>query len=179
MEDMPISLARCSGCGSSSFTASGENVPICDYCGTLYGPADPHCPRCEAPYDLGTRSCPSCGAFLARECPICGTLNPLMARQCVVCGQTVDATDALFARLTTRTPDQLRRVRRAGAEIKAQQESASQARLKEMWADEERWREEQAIARAERERQERLIIALAIALVAIAVVVAVVIAAGF
>jgi Flp pilus assembly protein TadB len=102
-----------------------------------------------------------------------------MAHRCLVCGQTLDATDALFARLTTRTPDQLRRLRKTGAEIKAEQESASKARLKEMWADEARRREEQAIARAERERQERLIIALAVALVVVAVVVAIVMTAGF
>ncbi len=176
MKDHSVPLIRCLRCGSSSFNADPSGVPICDYCGTAYAPADPRCPRCGAAYDPGDRRCLSCGAVLARDCPVCGTINPLEACQCVVCGQTLDATDALFARLSTRTTDQLQRLRETGAQIKAQEERASKARLAKMWAEEDRLRKEQVRARAERERQERVIITIAVGLVTVAVTVAVIIA---
>jgi hypothetical protein len=57
--------------------------------------------------------------------------------------------DAVLDRLTKSTPDQLRRVRQAGATIKAKEELASEARLAKMWAEEERRLEEVAQERAE------------------------------
>jgi Fe2+ transport system protein B len=99
-----------------------------------------------------------------------------MAHHCVVCGQTLEATDALFARLTTKTPEQIQRVREAGARIKAEEESAARARSAKMWAEEARRRKEEEDARLKRDRQERLIVGLALGLVAVAVVIAIVIA---
>ena len=175
-EETSLSLVRCSGCGGDSFTADPDGLPVCDYCGTALGRPDPRCPRCGAGSDPGNRRCPSCGAVLTRECPICGSLNPLTADLCVVCGQTLDATDALFARLTTRTSDQFRHVRETGVRIKAKEELAWRARSSRMWADEERRRAEQVSAHAKRRRQERLIIALVMALIAIAIAVAIIFA---
>jgi hypothetical protein len=105
-------------------------------------------------------------------------------RQCLVCGQTAcdqaacgqarDTADAMLARLTTSTQDQLRHLRQAGAAIKAQEEAASRARLAEIWAEEEERQAELAQARAERARRERRTIALALGLAAIVVVIAII-----
>lgn len=174
MQGSSTSQVRCSGCGSTSFNAGPDGMPLCAYCGALYAPPTSRCPRCDALYDPGRRFCPSCGAVLVRECPICGALNPLAVGQCMVCDQQLDAIDAMFARLTTRTPDQLRRMRRVGAEIKSEEEAASKARLARLWADEARLREERARSQARRERQERVILLLTISLLLVAVIVAVV-----
>ena len=80
----------------------------------------------------------------------------------------------MFDRITRSTPDQLRRVRAAGATIKAREEIASEARLAELWAEDDRRREELASARAERRRQERLSLALVVGVGVIVVVIAVV-----
>jgi hypothetical protein len=82
----------------------------------------------------------------------------------------------MFARLTRSTPDQLRRVREAGATIKAREEAASHARLADFWAEDDRRREALAKARAERARQERLGLALVVGVGVIFVVIAVVVA---
>jgi hypothetical protein len=86
------------------------------------------------------------------------------------------AVDALFARLTRSTPDQLRRVRKAGASIKAREEAASQARLAGFWAEDDTRREALARARAERARQERLGLVLVVGVGVIFVVIAIVLA---
>jgi len=88
----------------------------------------------------------------------------------------LDATDAMFARLTTSTPDRLKRIRQEGGKTKSTEEAASQTRLAHMWADENRRRQEWASAQAERQRQERRIMALAIGLLALVVIVAIIIA---
>jgi uncharacterized membrane protein len=81
----------------------------------------------------------------------------------------------MFERLSTKTPDQLRRMRRTGAQIKVEEERASEARLAAMWSEEKRLREEQARAQARREHQERIMIAAVIGLVVVAVSVAIII----
>jgi hypothetical protein len=86
-------------------------------------------------------------------------------------------TESVFARLTTRTADQLRKARQRGVQIKLEEESASKARSAEIWARESRRREERARAKALRQRQERFIVALTIGLVIVTIVVAVIVAA--
>lgn len=154
--------------------AGPGGLPICEYCHAAYLPPRCQCQRCGSIYETAVRRCPSCGAELVSECPACGTLNPLSTRRCLVCGETWDAVDAILDRLTRSTPDQLRRVRQAGATIKAEEEVASKARLARMWAEEERRLEEQAQARAERARRERLDVALAVGVGAFVVVIAVI-----
>jgi len=164
----------CPGCGSTSFTADSNRLPVCEYCQVAYGAHGVECDRCGTAYKLTTRRCPTCGAALVCECPVCGTLNPLMAIKCLVCQQTLDAVDQMFARLTRSTTAQLHRTRELGADIKDLEEAASEARLAKMWAEEEERRAELAQARAERQRQERLMITIAIGVVAIIVITAIV-----
>ena len=128
------------------------------------------CPFCGGACELDARHCPSCGADLVRECPACGALNPSVARKCQVCGQVMEILDSLFARVTGTRVDWLRQVREEAPAIKAEQEEASQARLADMWAAEERRREELARARAERDRQQRIIVGVTVAIVTIVVV---------
>lgn len=128
------------------------------------------CPLCGAAYEPGARRCPSCGFDLVRECPACGAVNPLLAHKCLVCGQELEILDALFDRVTGTRGGWLRQVHEEAPDIKAQEEAASQARLAEMWAAEERRRETLAQAQAERERQERIIVAVVVAVVAIVIV---------
>lgn len=174
MEEQLASPIGCSGCRSTSFTAGPDGVPVCDYCGAAWFGPEPRCPRCGFPYDAEADGlCPSCGALLARECPVCGALNPTAARECAACGQILDATDALFDRLTTRATDQLRRVRETGAAIKSEEASASRARAVQMWADERARREAWERAQVERDRRDRLFLMAVIGLVGVAVLVAI------
>lgn len=129
----------------------------CHFCGTVYEP--------------DARHCSSCGADLVRECPACGAPNPLVARKCLVCGQEMEILESLFSRVTGTRTDWLRQVREEAPDIKAQQETASQARLAEMWAAEVRRREDLARAQAERDRQQRIIVTVTVAIVAIVIVV--------
>lgn len=163
----------CPGCGSTSFTADSDRLPICEYCQVAYGAHGVQCDRCGTGHELPARRCPTCGAELFRECPVCGTLNPLQAAQCLVCQQTLDAVDQMFARLTRSTTAQLRRTRELGADIKDLEEAASEARLAKMWAAEEEMQAELARARAECQRQERLMITVAIGVAAIIVITAI------
>jgi type VI protein secretion system component VasF len=94
----------------------------------------------------------------------------------LACGQALDIVDAMFNRLTSSTVDQLHRVREGGMSAKAREEEASEDRLAEMWAEEERRRQALAQARAERERQERVMINVALGVVAFIVLVAIVVA---
>lgn len=174
MEHQPASPTRCSGCRSTSFTAGPDGVVVCDYCGSARAERELECPRCGSPQATEADGlCLSCGAVLARECPVCGVLNPTAARECVACGQTLVATDALFDRLTTRAPDQLRRIRETGAAIKTEEESASRARAAQMWADERAQREAWERVQAERDRRDRLILTVVIALVGVAILLAI------
>jgi len=84
--------------------------------------------------------------------------------------------DSLFERLATGTPDQLRRMRQKGKQIKSDEEIASRTRLARMWAEDDRRRQALADAHAERERQERLILMASLALVGLAIVVVIVLA---
>jgi len=171
----PVAIG-CPGCGGISFSAGPTGVPICDYCQGALTSFAGECYRCGSAFKRGVRLCPSCGANLVRECPACGVLNPVIAGRCLVCGQTLVAIDAMLARLPRSTPDHLRRVREAGATIKAREEAASQARLADFWAEDDRRREELGRARAERTRQERLGLALVVGMGVIFVVIAVVLA---
>jgi len=163
---------ECPGCGGSSFTAGPDGGLVCDYCHAVYVPPERACPVCGAAYEPDARCCPSCGAELVRECPACGALNPSVARKCLVCGQEMEILESLFARVTGTRTDWLRHVREKTPAIRAQQETASQARLADMWADEARRREDLARARAERDRQQRIIVTVTVAIVAIVVVAA-------
>jgi hypothetical protein len=98
----------------------------------------------------------------------------LDAAKCLVCQQTLDAIDQMFARLTRSTAAQLRNTRELGADVKALEEAASEARLAKMWAEEEARQAELAQARAERQRQERMMITIAIGVVAVIVIAAIV-----
>jgi hypothetical protein len=93
----------------------------------------------------------------------------------------LDAVDAIFARLSRDTPDQLRRVRKLGSTIKAEEEVASKARLARMWAEDEERRDELTRARIERTRQERRALALALGvgtILIVATIIAAIIATG-
>jgi hypothetical protein len=105
----------------------------------------------------------------------------LDAAKCLACRQTLDAVDQMFARLTRSTATRLRRTRELGADIKALEEAASEARLAKMWAEEEERQAELARARVERQRQERLMITIAIgvaAIILIAAIIAVIVLGG-
>ena len=151
MKETFTSDIACPNCGHTSLTPQSGGILVCD--------------NCQASYALPERECPSCGAQ-----------NPLQAHQCLACGQELDIVDAMFSRLTSSTGDQLRRVREGGVSAKAREEAASEARLAEMWAEEERRRQELAQARAERERQERVMINIALGVVAFIVLVAIIVA---
>lgn len=164
----------CPGCGSTSFTADSNSLPICDYCQVAYSVHGSECHRCGTAQESTARRCPTCGVELVRKCPVCGTLNPLDASECLVCQQTLNAVDYMFARLTRNTAAQLRRTRELGIDVKALQEAASKARLDKMWAEEEERQAELAQARAERQRQGRLMITIAIGVAAMMVIAAIV-----
>lgn len=72
--------------------------------------------------------------------------------------------DAVFARATGGPAHWLRQTREEAAAIKAHEEAASQARLAEMWAAEQRRLEELAQAQAERDRQTRILWSAVVAL---------------
>jgi ribosomal protein L40E len=148
---------ECPGCGGFSFSAGPDGRLVCDYCQAVCALAGPVCPECGAAYEPGARYCPTCGADLVRECRACGAQNPPSARRCTACGQDLNVLDALFARATGETAHWLRQTREEATAVKAQQEAASQARLAEMWAAEQRRREELAQAQAERDRQMRIL----------------------
>ena len=128
------------------------------------------CPACGAAHEPDAFYCPSCGDLLVRECPACAAPNPLLARQCVTCGQRLEILDALFSRVALTNTDWLRERRQEAPSVKAEEETASQARIAEMWAIEARRREALAQARAERDRQQRIIVSVAVGVVALAIV---------
>lgn len=104
----------CPGCGSISFAADSDSLPICEYCQVAYGVRGSQCYRCGTGHELTARRCPACGAELLRECLVCGTLNPLDAAKCLVCQQPLDAANQMLARLTGSTAAQMRRTRELG-----------------------------------------------------------------
>lgn len=166
IEGTPTADIKCPSCGGTSFTTNAQGVLVCEHCRAAYDPSETKCPVCGAVYDPEAQRCPSCDAELTRECPSCGALNPPAARHCLACGQAMGMTKATLDRITRKPSDQLRRVRRKGTKIKAQEEAASRARLEEMWAEEERRRRALAEAKAERERRERLIITIGLGVIA-------------
>jgi hypothetical protein len=72
------------------------------------------------------------------ECSGCGSLSFSDAPQCTECGRDLGVLDAMFARATGGPAYWLRQTREEAAAIKAREEEASQARLAEMWAAEQR-----------------------------------------
>jgi len=89
--------------------------------------------------------------------------------------------DSLFARITGSRADWLREAREESEAIKSQEEEASQSRLADMWAVEERRREALAQARAERDRQQRILVTVAVsifALILLGLLVALVVTVG-
>lgn len=151
MKETSIPEIKCPNCGHASFTPNRDGTLICDHCQTGY-------------------------ALPERECPSCGALNPLQARRCLVCGQELAIVDAMFTRLTRTTSDQLRRVREGGVSAKEKEDAASEERLAEMWAEENRRRQALAQARAERDRQERVMVTVALGVVAFVILVAIIVA---
>jgi len=117
------------------------------------------------------------------ECPNCGSssfaTNPDGSVMCNYCHAVYEppggqVLDQLFERVTTTRTDWLRQVREEASAIKAQDEAASQARLAEMWATDERRREAIAQARAERDRQQRVMWSVALVVIVIFVVLVIV-----
>ena len=128
--------------------------------------------------------CPGCGgsSFTAGPddsftCNSCHAVYILPERERQTRGQEPGMLDALFVRATTATTDWLQQQRDEAPAIKAQQEAASQARLAEMWAADERRREGLARAQAEHDRRQKIIVATTVALVAVFVIAAIVLAA--
>jgi len=178
MEEHPLpTRLECPGCGSSSFTAGPDDSFVCNYCHAAYALLERTCPECDAVYTSDAHYCPSCGADLVHECPACGADNPRSARRCQTCGQKPGMLEALFARATTTTADWLQQQRDEAPATKAQEKTASQARLAKMWAAEERRREELVLAQAEHDRQQKIIVATAVAIVAVFVIVVIVVVA--
>lgn len=132
---------ECPGCRSTSFSANRDGVPSWLYCGAPRASVG-RCPRCGTPSEPNALSCPVCGTVLVRKCPSCATLNPVDAQRCLVCGRGLNIADAVFTRLTTKTPKRLRQVRQTGDRIKTEEERASQARLAHMWTADETHRAE-------------------------------------
>ena len=165
---------RCPGCGSASFAADPAEGLVCVYCHSTLTLAKHACPNCGAPYVPTTHYCPTCDSDLLRECPACSAPNPPSARECVRCGQRLEMLDSLFSRVTGLGARWLREVREESPALKAQQQSASQARLAQMWADEMRRREAMARDEAERDRQESILITATIVIGAIFLIIVVI-----
>jgi len=163
---------ECPGCGSSSFNADLDGDLICDYCRSVFVLPGRSCPDCGAACGAGAQYCPTCGADLVRTCPACGARNPRTLQRCMACGHDLVTLDALFERVTGQATDWLREAREQAPAIKAQEESASQARLAEMRSADARRRETLAQARAERDRQQRIVVAVTVFVVALVIVVA-------
>ncbi len=132
MEGERSDQPECPGCGSSSFSVGADGRLVCDYCQTAYALPGP-------------------------VCPVCGAQNPPAVHRCIACGHDLGMLDAVFARATGGSTHWLRQTREEAAAVKAQEEAASQKRLAEMWAIEQRRREELARAQAERDRQMRIL----------------------
>lgn len=158
---------QCPGCGGTSFTVRPDGSLTCDDCQAAYVAPERACPACGATYQPEARRCPACGADLVRDCPACGAQNPWSASECLACGQELDILEALFARIAGTRTDWLRQVREGAPVLKAQEETASQARLAEMWEAEARRREDLERARAERDRQQRVLWTVAIVVLVI------------
>lgn len=115
------------------------------------------------------------------ECPGCGSSSfSVEADGRLVCDycQTAywEVLDAVFARATGGSTHWLRQTREEAAAVKAQEEAASQKRLAEMWAIEQRRREELARAQAERDRQMRILWYAAVVFFGIVVTIVIIIA---
>ena len=99
---------------------------------------------------------------MVRACLDCGAPNPPNARYCLVCGQELTILDALFARVTGTTADRLHQQREHATAAKAQEKTASQTRIAEMWAVEADRRKAVAEAQTEREHQDRTFLIVAV-----------------
>lgn len=144
---------ECPNCGAPELEPGEDQQLVCPFCGSVFGDLTRVCPGCGHYNEAGVRHCVRCGLSLVRDCPACGADNWVLAEHCTRCGRDLDLIERLASRWQQTTQERLYERRTAVAELKEQEERASQARMAGLM-DVERRRQE-ALARARVERRER------------------------
>src|SRR5512136_645578 len=152
-----LQFLRCGSCGASPLTDNGDGTIACPYCGSTFAHPERVCPRCQTVNESDARQCISCGQTLRQPCARCGTLNWSQATYCQRCGASLDVLEHIASRRAETTAERIVRLQSSMTAVKEEAESASQARLAEMWGRDNARLEAMAKAKAKQQRQERLL----------------------
>jgi hypothetical protein len=159
-----LSGTLCSNCQAAGLELENEAEAVCRYCGARNTLDGIICPYCELINAAGAETCQDCHRNLYRPCPACATPNWAGAEHCLRCQGPLDAVAALGARYRTDTAGRLRAQQHEAAGIKAMEAAASERRLAELNAIEERRQQYLNDAIRVRDNQQRLWIAALIIL---------------
>jgi hypothetical protein len=180
---MQLQDLECPNCGApvtnltlpSADGAPGDAIFQCPFCGTHVDMNRALCPQCAFLNHEGERFCGRCGAQVVRVCPFCKHENWAGNEFCARCGRTLDLLEIMTQSGSRDTRARLEAQRQQARLLKAQEESASEARMAQFWEMERQRVEAVARETAEKQRRERLMLAGIVFFIAVIVLLVIVV----
>jgi hypothetical protein len=171
---MELYKLECPSCGAKELALDENGYLVCTFCQSNFGEVTRVCPSCGSSNEEQVRFCERCGSPLIRDCPVCGADNWILAEHCVQCGRSLDLIEQIARRWQLTTQHRLQERKGEVAQVKAQEEKASEERMATLMEAERIRQDALALARAtQRKRDQQIYVWLAI-LVAVFVIIAVV-----
>jgi uncharacterized membrane protein YvbJ len=167
---MELYKLECPNCGAKELVPDENGYLVCTFCHSNFGEITRICPSCGQYNEEQVRFCARCGNPLIRDCPVCGADNWILAEHCVQCGRSLDLIEQMARRWQLTTQNRLQERRGEIAQVKAEEEKASEGRMATLMEAERIRQEALALARAtqrKRDRQMYLLLAALVAIIAI------------
>jgi len=175
---MKLSALLCSNCRGAGLDLQPDGSAACRFCGAAGQRPGLMCPNCEEANPAGAEHCAGCNATLMRACPDCRTPNWAGAERCLQCGRTLDLVEFVSAKWRSDFREDLKK---DAALLQAQEGAASQARMAQMTAQEERRQRilQEAMARQAAKQAQLLTFAMIGVAVFVVIIVVGLVAAAF
>jgi Double zinc ribbon len=169
---MELYKLECPNCGAKELAADDNGYLVCAFCQSSFGEVTRVCPSCGTYHEGEVRFCEKCGGALIRDCPVCGADNWILADHCSQCGRSLDLIEQMARRWQLTTQTRLQEWKSDVAQVKAEEQKASEGRMAALMEAERVRQEAVALARAtQRQRDQQIYLWLVIVLAAFVLVV--------
>jgi len=167
---MELYKIECPNCGAKELAPDENGYLVCTFCHSNFGEVTRVCPSCGSYNEEHVRFCAQCGSPLVRDCPVCGADNWVLAEHCVQCGRSLDLIEQIARRWQLTTQYRLQEWKGEVAQVKAQEQLASEERMATLMEAERIRQEALALARAAQHKRDQQIYVWLAVIVAVFVI---------